>query len=149
MSSKILNRLSGLLTLIAFFLVFSFSAAAQETQMQENKTNDQDKFSQTADELTLTLSQKVNLTEDQREEIKTALVDYQKNISEIDPNVEENQRDTKIFEVHDGIRSEIENVLDDNQMTAYNEFKDEWWRNVQTTIHPATVRENQTQDEQY
>jgi hypothetical protein len=130
-------------------MAFSFSAMAQNQDMQQNKTGDDAKYTKTANDLTQNLSTKVNLTADQREEINSALIDYQKDVSGIDPNMAEADRNGKINELHNGIRTEIEDVLDDNQMTAYNGFKDEWWRNVQTQIHPSTVRQNDTKDKKY
>jgi septal ring factor EnvC (AmiA/AmiB activator) len=148
MKSNLLNRAAGLLT-VALFLAFSFSTIAQNQDMQNNRNNDENKYTQTADELTQNLSQRVNLTEEQRSEISTTLVDYQKNISEMDPNLQEADKNSKISEIHEGIRSDIENIFNDNQMTAYNEYKDQWWRDVQTKIHPSTVRQSETQDRQY
>ncbi len=149
MESSIINRVSGLLVLTAMLFAFNFNAMAQNDKIQEKNTGDNNKYQQTADELTQSLSVKVNLTEDQRAEISDALVGYQKDIADLDPELKDNERTGEINKFHSEVQTEIENVLNDNQMTAYNGVKAEWWRDVQIKIHPATVRQNSTEDKQY
>jgi hypothetical protein len=162
MDSKYLSRVSGWLILTILFLAFSFNSVAQEeakpqkdnTQTQDQQTQDQmsgdeEKFKQTADELTQSLSQNVNLTEDQRTQINEVLVEYQKDVAEIDPQAEEMDRTGKINNLQTEIRNEIEDVFDENQLTAYQESRDQWWRDVQTRIHPQIVIEDQETDQQY
>ena len=86
------------------FLVFAFisSANAQST----SKKND---------DLTLTLQQKILLTQKQAEQIKILLNDYFKNPSK---------------ENGAAIDSKIESLLDSKQKMKYSIIKKEWWNSV-------------------
>lgn len=146
MISKLVNRALGIVFLITIFLVFNFNVNAQDQEIQMH--SEDEGFKQTANELTLNLSQRVNLTEEQREEITDVLVDYQKEIAEIDPNMEEVDRNGKISEIDNGINEEITAILDDNQMVAFDSYKDQWFQEVRTRVHSASGFP-EDQDKQY
>jgi hypothetical protein len=150
MTSTFLKRVGGIF-IITLFLAFNFSLYGQEDvkQPKDQKQIGQDdsKFKQTATELTNSLSQKVALTPDQTKEITDALVDYQKDLSNLDPMVKENEG--KFTEIDNSIKSEIGGILDDKQITAYNDVKEQWWKEVKTKTQSATVRQNQDKDKPY
>ena len=146
MMLSILNRAAGIF-IVTLFIAFSINVNGQEEKVKQKV--DDPKFKQTATELTNSLAQEVNLTADQTKEIIKALIDYQKDIADLDPMIKENKRNGKISEFDKDAQSEITSILDDNQITAYNGVKEQWWLEVKSKVQPATVRQNQDKDKLY
>lgn len=149
MMLSILNRAAGIF-IVTLFIAFSINVNGQEEKVKQKVDNP--KFKQTATELTNSLdslAEKVNLTANQTKEIIKALIDYQKDIADLDPMIKENERNGKISEFDKDAQSEITSILDDNQITAYNGVKEQWWLEVKSKVQPATVRQNQDKDKPY
>jgi len=146
MMLSILNRAAGIF-IVTLFIAFSINVNGQEEKVKQKV--DDPKFKQTATELTNSLAEEVNLTADQTKEIIKALIDYQKDIADLDPMIKENKRNGKISEFDKDAQSEITSILDDNQITAYNGVKEQWWLEVKSKVQPATVRQNQDKDKLY
>jgi|GEM_PF-3898661 len=147
-----MKRLSGLIFIIMMFAAFSLNSFAQNDQMQQQRTpqqqGDEEQYKQTATELTQSLSQHISLTPEQSEEINNALVEYQKDFVESSPADEMGQDQAKIDELNNSLKEEITNILDDNQITAFNNIESQWFQEVQTKVQTATARQ-ETQDRQY
>jgi len=146
MMLSILNRAAGIF-IVTLFIAFSINVNGQEEKVKQKV--DDPKFKQTATELTNSLAEEVNLTADQTKEIIKALIDYQKDIADLDPMIKENKRNGKISEFDKDAQSEITSILDDNQITAYNGVKEQWRLEVKSKVQPATVRQNQDKDKLY
>ncbi len=146
MMLSILNRAAGIF-IVTLFIAFSINVNGQEEKVKQKV--DDPKFKQTATELTNSLAEEVNLTADQTKEITKALIDYQKDIADLDPMIKENERNGKISEFDKDAQSEITSILDDNQITAYNGVKEQWWLEVKSKTQSATVRQNINKDKPY
>ncbi|HSP88547.1 MAG TPA: hypothetical protein VLN45_10470 [Ignavibacteriaceae bacterium] len=146
MTSSNLNRIGGLF-ILALFFVFNVSLHSQDQIKVETQVDPA--FHKTATELTNTLSQKVTLTPDQSKEITDVLIDYQTDIADLDPAIQETDRTTKISEIDKSIQTEITSILDENQLTSYNAFKVEWWKEVINKTQSGTVRQNMDKDKPY
>ncbi|RPI73850.1 MAG: hypothetical protein EHM47_05145 [Ignavibacteriales bacterium] len=148
-----MKKVSGLIFSIVMFAVLSISAFAQDDQMQQQRSStpavDDEIYKQTATELTQSLSQQINLTPEQTENINEALVEYQKDIAEVSSNTAETDSEGKISELNSTMRSDISSFLDDNQMTVFNNIQTQWFQEVEVKTHSATVRQNDTKDKQY
>lgn len=147
-----MKRISGLFFSLIMVAAFSFAALAQDDQMQQqrntNPAGDDEKYKQTATELTQSLSQQINLTPDQTENINNALVEYQKDIAEVSSSADEADSEGRISELNNSLKSEISGILDDNQITAFNSIETQWFQEVENKTHSATVRQD-TKDKQY
>jgi multidrug efflux pump subunit AcrB len=99
---------------------------------------DDKKYEQVAIELTQKLSSKVNLTSNQTGKIKNILVNYQKEVLGLTSNEDKTSMEEKTDENRSAAKAdpvenaneEIQSILNDDQKTAYMEFKDEWWKEV-------------------
>lgn len=150
MISTFLKGVGGIF-ILALFLVTNFNVYAQDEVKQQKDQmqmgNDDPKFEQTATELTNSLSQNVSLTPDQTKEITDVLVDYQKDLSALDPAATDSEG--KITEIDHSIQTEITGILDDTQVTAFNSVKDQWWNEVKSKTQSAAVRQGQDKDKPY
>lgn len=143
------HRISGLLFLLTLFVAFSVNAFAQDEQMQNENPGDDEKYKQTAAELTQSLSQKVSLTAEQSNEINSSLINYQKNITEISSGTTETDMEGKISELNNKLKTEITGILDDKQLTVFNSIENQWFQEVSSKTHSATVRQSETKDKKY
>jgi hypothetical protein len=143
------HRISGLLFLLTLFVAFSVNAFAQDEQMQNGNPGDDEKYKQTATELTQSLSQKVSLTAEQSNEINSSLINYQKNITEISSGTTETDMEGKISELNNKLKTEITGILDDKQLTVFNGIENQWFQEVSSKTHSATVRQSETKDKKY
>jgi len=143
------HRISGLLFLLTLFVAFSVNAFAQDEQMQNGNPGDDEKYKQTAAELTQSLSQKVSLTAEQSNEINSSLINYQKNITEISSGSTETDMEGKISELNNKLKTEITGILDDKQLTVFNSIENQWFQEVSSKTHSATVRQSETKDKKY
>jgi hypothetical protein len=96
------KKISGLLTMLFILCAFSYTSYAQS---EENAV----------DNLVLKLRQKVLLSQQQSDEIKSILINYFKESSETNLN---------------SAKERIENLLDNKQRAKYNIVKNDWWKSV-------------------
>lgn len=128
--------------LSAFFLILFFSSLS--ILLADSNVIDDKKYEQVAIELTQKLSSKVNLTSDQTDKIKDILVNYQKEVLEVKSNKDEVDMEEKTdvdrsaakTDPGENANEEIQSVLNDDQKTAYMEFRDEWWKEVSERVQP-------------
>jgi hypothetical protein len=133
-TGKINHIVLSAVVLILFFSVLSVS-------LKETVAADNEKYEQVATELTKKLSSKINLTSDQTDEIKNILVDYQKEVIEAEDVMNEEKteiktdtKETATHEQDESTKEQIESVLDEKQKTAYVDYRDEWWKEVQDRV---------------
>ena len=120
-------------------LFLSFTAAMQaqndKTQTKPKTQTQTSTYQQTAIELTNTLSTKINLNDDQTTNIQGILVDYQQQLADMNSNEKASMKSTE--ELDQSINSQITEALDENQVTAFNSYKSDWWKEVRSKIHPT------------
>lgn len=145
MVSTIVNRVSGLFIVVTMILTFSIITIAQEGTQ---KAGD-DQFKQTANELTKNLAQNVNLSADQITQVSKALINYQVEIAELDPNISESERAGKVAEIDKNAITTIESTLDDNQLAIYNDIKNQWWAEVKNKVYSSTTIKTDKMDKAY
>jgi hypothetical protein len=127
---------TALAMLLAFFFVTGYNLYAQDSTMQGQSGNAQgnDVYKQNAQKWTDQLDQRLSLTEEQKTRVQGILVDFQQaNISATADNKDQ------LKTTYD---SRIESVLNDNQKSMYNSYKDEWWSTI-TASNSGTSNQGQ------
>jgi Spy/CpxP family protein refolding chaperone len=125
---KINLRRTGVMILLASFLLLGSDLYAHHSYMAKNDNS----YKQNAQKWTEELSQKVNLTKEQQTKIEGILVDYQKAESKTDM-----KNNTKLESAYN---TQIESVLNDNQKKIYMDNSEQWWKNITS---PAVKSEKQ------
>lgn len=127
---------TALAMLLAFFFVAGYNLYAQDSTMQGQSGNAQgnDVYKQNAQKWTDQLDQRLSLTEEQKTRVQGVLVDFQQaNMSATADNKDQ------LKTTYD---NRIQSVLNDNQKSMYNSYKDEWWSTI-TASNPSPSNQGQ------
>lgn len=153
---------SCVLVMAILFLSFQSSLLAQEYKNKDvdNKKsgdtrndNQDNKFQKTAKDLTLRLSQRINLSEDQSKKVSDILVDLQKDVAD------KSGRDKgetvgsssggkdKFRDADVSANDKIEKIITDKEIPAYMKVKKEWWAKIKDEVYSNKFAANQEQSD--
>ncbi len=136
-----LKRAVGSFFVAVLFLAFS-------ANLQANYLNPGDGDNEkTAAELTDSLSAKVNLTEKQATEIQNILIEYQKELMNIEKTEKSETISSATTEIDNNTNKKIVALLDEKQKTIYESFKSEWWKQIRSKVHPMKEKDKEKEKE--
>ncbi len=125
--------------LFAFFFIAGYNVYAQDSSMTGKSGNTQsqgnDTYKQNAQKWTDQLDQRLSLTQEQKTRIQGILVDFQQaNMSASTDNKDQMKT------TYD---NRIQSVLNDNQKSMYNSYKDQWWATITGSSNTGTSDKSQ------
>lgn len=110
--------------LLAFFFITGTNIHAQDSSMTPQSVTPQgnDTYKQNAQKWTDQLDQKLSLTQEQKTRIQGILVDFQQSGQTATTDNKDQLKTT--------YDNRIVSVLNENQKSMYNSYKDEWWSGI-------------------
>lgn len=149
--SSFYKKMNMLFIFSLFILVPSLNILAQtHDKSQASKTS----FENTAQTLADNLKEKLNLTQDQVDDVKSTLIDYNKKIHEEKDDAKKEDRDKSLTDdtkltggaetrpelikeyekVDEDANKDIEKTLKKDQLLKYTKIKDSWWATVKKSV---------------
>lgn len=122
------TRWSVLAILLLSAAGLTFAQTAQEPQAATpDKHGEMHHNAESADQHLQMLSEKLNLTDEQKAKLKPILQDQQKQVKAVreDASLSPEQKQAKMKSIHESLHSQINAVLTPEQQTKFNEMQRE------------------------
>ncbi|MFO7444916.1 MAG: hypothetical protein R6W90_01055 [Ignavibacteriaceae bacterium] len=102
--------------------------------------NDDTIYETHADQWSQSLADELSLDASQRDSVKTILLDYQRQRAALSDQVMD---ENMLTEFNSNFNSRIQGLLDENQATSYNNYRQSWWNDINTTISNTSKNDGQ------
>lgn len=156
-----MSYMEKLAKMFVFVLAVLFlSSQSSQLPAQEYKNKDKDnksgsnqdnQFQNTAKDLTLKLSRRINLSKDQSDKVSNVLVDLQKDVydkqkGDKGENVGSSDKsDNKFRDADVSANDKIEKIITDKEIPAYMKVKKDWWSKIKDKVYSQNFATNEDQ----